>query len=137
MEDFSKYKIKDYKYWGVYVHQNQGYLGRCVIWCNRKDALDLTHATTKEQRELFIILKELKDASKKAFDSDWFNCAFLGNETRHLHVHFIPRYLSEKEFAGLTFKDERWGHSYRTDHNFITPDNVVEEVRLKLKKLLE
>lgn len=137
MKDFSKYKIKDYKYWGVYVHQNQGYLGRCIIWCNRKNALDLADATAEEQKELFIILKELKNASKKAFGSDWFNYAFLGNETKRLHAHFIPRYSSEKQFAGLTFKDERWGHNYRIDHSFITPDNVIQEVKLKLRKILE
>ena len=60
MEDFSKYKIKDYKYWQIFIHPNQGYLGRCVIWCKRKNALDLTDATKEEQKELFLVLKELK-----------------------------------------------------------------------------
>jgi hypothetical protein len=26
-KDFSKNLIKDYKYWSVYAHENQGYLG--------------------------------------------------------------------------------------------------------------
>lgn len=31
-EDFSKNLVKGYKYWEIYVHENQGYLGRCVVW---------------------------------------------------------------------------------------------------------
>ena len=53
MEHFSKYKIRDYKYWSISLHPNQGYLGRCVIWCKRGDALDLADATQEEQVELF------------------------------------------------------------------------------------
>jgi hypothetical protein len=38
MENLLKYKIKEYKYWTIFIHQNQGYLERCVIWRNRKNA---------------------------------------------------------------------------------------------------
>ena len=103
MEDFSKYKIKDYKHWSIFLHQNQGYLGRCVVWCNREDALDLADATPEEQRELFIVLSELGNAIKKAFQPNWLNYAFLGNETRHSHGHFIPRYAKPKVFEGGYF----------------------------------
>lgn len=136
MSDFSKYKIKDYKYWGVYIHENQGYLGRCVLWCEREDALDLADAAPEEREELFVVLKEMREACKKSFNSDWFNYAFLGNGTRHLHGHFIPRYSSEREFAGIVFKDERWGHNYRTNHDFKTPEDVLEKIRLKIKENL-
>ena len=136
MTDYSKFLVKEYKYWGVYVHENQSYLGRCVIWCDRADALDMTDATQEEQEELFLILKELKDASEKTFGSDWFNYAFLGNETQHLHGHFVPRYSVQKEFAGVIFTDERWGHNYRTDHTFVTPPEVLEKIRLKMSEAL-
>lgn len=134
MTDYSKFLIKKYKYWTVQVHENQGYLGRCIIWCNREDALDLSEATPEEQKELFEILPKLKTASERAFGGEWFNYAFLGNNTRHLHGHFIPRYSSEKKFAGIIFKDERWGHNWRTDHSFVTPANVLEEIRLKMSQ---
>lgn len=105
MENFSKYKIKDYKYWSIFLHKNQGYLGRCVIWCNRENALDLADATPEEQKELFVVLGELRNGAQKVFQPDWLNYAFLGNETRHLHGHFIPRYAEPKEFEGVTFSD--------------------------------
>ena len=34
-----------------------------------------------------------------AFLSEWFNFSFLGNETRHLHCHFVRRH--QLNFRGL------------------------------------
>lgn len=136
MTDFSKFLVRQYKHWGVYVHENQSYLGRCVVWCDRADARQLTDATEAERDELFSILKELQNASAAAFGGEWFNFAFLGNETPHLHCHFIPRYSTEKVFEGVLFKDERWGHNYRTDHAFITPPEVLEKVRQTMVDVL-
>lgn len=107
MVDYSEYLIKDYTHWSVSVYENQGYLGRCVVWCKREDALDLADATEDEQKELIKVLGELRGATKRAFQADWFNYAFLGNETRHLHCHFIPRYSGPRKFASTTFTDER------------------------------
>jgi diadenosine tetraphosphate (Ap4A) HIT family hydrolase len=137
MEDeFSRNLVKDYIHWAVYVHENQGYLGRCIIWCKRENALDLTDATPAEQQELFLILKDLYQATKKCFQADWFNYAFLGNGVRHLHCHFIPRYQSPRIFNGTTFEDKLWGHNYKTNHNFVTPPKLLERVRVELKQAL-
>ena len=133
---FSKYKIKDYQYWSVSLHPNQGFLGRCAVWRNREDALDLTDATPKEQRELFFILNELRKAIEKVFQPDLLNYAFLGNEKRHLHGHIIPRYAKAKEFAGTTFTDKLYGHNYQTDHNFSAPFEVLEKIKLRIKEAL-
>jgi diadenosine tetraphosphate (Ap4A) HIT family hydrolase len=134
--DYSKFLVKEYEHWAIYVHQNQGYLGRCIVWCKREDALDLADATEAEQKELITTLHDLREATKKAFQADWFNYAFLGNGTRHLHGHFIPRYASERTFEGVTFTDDRWGHNYKTNHDFITPPEVLETIKLKLKENL-
>ncbi|OGM99747.1 MAG: hypothetical protein A3B91_02390 [Candidatus Yanofskybacteria bacterium RIFCSPHIGHO2_02_FULL_41_29] len=136
MEDFSKYKMKDYKHWSVFIHPNQGYLGRCVVWCNREDALDFADATEEESTELVKVLKDLREAVKNAFQADWFNYALLGNETRHLHCHFIPRYSSERNFEGITFRDVLWGHNYKTDRGFETPQEVLEKIKTKLEENL-
>jgi len=136
MADYSKFLVKQYKYWGVYVHENQSYLGRCVIWCDREDAIQLTDANKEEQEELFIIIEELKIASENAFEGEWFNFSFLGNETHHLHGHFIPRYSSKKVFEGVTFVDKLWGHNYKTDKSFVTPLDVLEKIRLRMREHL-
>lgn len=137
MGDFSEYKIKEYKYWEVFIGQNQSYLGRCVVWCKRDNALDLTDATKEEVEELFLVLRELKEALIKAFQPDRFNYSFLGNKTRHLHCHFIPRYAEPKIFEGITFEDKLSGHNWQTDHNFITPEEVLDKIKLALANALK
>ena len=135
-KDFSKNLVKSYKYWDIYVHENQGYLGRCIIWCKRADAFDLTDATPEEQAELFLVLRDLREAAEKVFQPDWFNYSFLGNETRHLHCHFVPRYAKPKTFMNVIFEDKLYGHNYKTDHNFQTSVELLSEVRDKLKFVL-
>lgn len=128
-KDYSQNLIKDYRYWTLSVFENQGYLGRCVVWCKREDALDLTDATEGEQKELILILRELKSALEQSFQPDWMNYAFLGNGVRHLHAHVIPRYSKPRTFAGQEFKDVLYGQNYRTDHNFVTPSELLFAVR--------
>ena len=135
-EDFSKNLVKGYKYWEIYVHENQGYLGRCVVWCKRDNAFDLADATLEEQSELFLVLRDLREATKKVFQPDWFNYSFLGNETRHLHGHFIPRYAKQKTFMNVVFEDKLYGHNYKTDHSFKTSTELLVEVKDKLKSVL-
>ncbi len=132
MSDYSRFLIRQYSRWGVYIHENQSYLGRCVVWCDREDAFDLTDATLDEREELFLILPALKGAVERAFQCDWYNYSFLGNVVPHLHCHFIPRYKDERIFSGVAFKDERWGQNYRTDNSFSVSGDVLEKIRLRI-----
>jgi diadenosine tetraphosphate (Ap4A) HIT family hydrolase len=138
MEDYSHLTVKDYKFWSVQVHQNQSYLGRCVIWCIREDAEDLADANPGEQEELFKVLQDVRKAAMKAFGAEWFNYSFLGNETRHLHGHFIPRYSSPQVFEDVTFTDEQWGKNPHKGEkkDFIASPELLESIRLKLKESL-
>jgi len=136
MEDYSKDLIKDYKYWGVYIHKNQGILGRIYVWCKKEDALELPDATEEEQKELFKILKEMEIVLIKTFKPDMINYAFLGNATHHLHGHILPRYSKPVEFNGQTFIDKNWGHNYKTDHSFITTPELLEAVKGRIKENL-
>ena len=138
MEDYSRFTVKDYEFWSVQVHQDQSYLGRCVIWCKRRDAEDLADANENEQQELFKVLQDIRKATKSAFNAEWLNYSFLGNEARHLHGHFIPRYSSPREFNGIVFTDEQWGKNpYKgKKKDFTTTPEMLEAVRLKLTEVL-
>lgn len=140
MQDSEKYShniIKQYRYWTLYVHDNQQYLGRVYVWCRRENALDLMDATEEERKELFVILSQIKNALSTTFKPDWFNYAFLGNETQHLHGHIIPRYAIKKEFMGQVFEDKEWGHNWRTDKSFVTPPEIVQAVKEALQNNLK
>ena len=135
-EDFSKNLVKRYAYWEIYIHKNQGYLGRCIIWCKRENVLDLADATPEEQRELFLVLHDLREASKEVFQPDWFNYSFLGNVMPHLHGHFIPRYAKPRTFMGMTFTDELYGNHYDEDKDITVPEEVLQSMKNELAKAL-
>lgn len=137
MKDYSKYLIKDYNYWLVNIAKFQSYLGRCVIYCKRKDAVELGDATKEEQEELFLVINEMKATLQKAFQPDWYNYSFLGNETRHLHGHLVPRYEEKREFNSTTFRDEMWGHHYVTDRNFMISDEILMAIKERIKENLK
>lgn len=132
MNDYSNNLIKEYKYWDVFIHENQGALGRIYVWCKRESALDLPDVTQEEGKELFEILREMGSVLTKAFDPDMFNYAFLGNNTHHLHGHIVPRYSKPVEFNGQTFIDKNWGHNYRTDPDFVTSPELLNAVKSKI-----
>lgn len=126
MDDFEKLKIADCKYWSVYLHTNQYYLGRVYVWAKRDDAIDLMEATHEEIKELIEIGNEIKRSLGEMFQPDLMNYSSLGNETNHLHVHIIPRYKSPREFDGIEFIDERWGKNpspYNRD--FRVPESTL------------
>eukprot|EP01088_Endostelium_zonatum_P014858 TRINITY_DN3406_c0_g1_i1.p1 TRINITY_DN3406_c0_g1~~TRINITY_DN3406_c0_g1_i1.p1 ORF type:complete len:151 (+),score=31.32 TRINITY_DN3406_c0_g1_i1:250-702(+) len=131
---YAKYLIKEFNLWSLFIQENQSYLGRCVIWCKRAKALDLTDATEEEQKELFEVIKIAKDALTKAFNPDWFNYAFLGNETAHLHCHLIPRYKRTIQIQNVNFEDKNWGHNYITDPNFIISEELLQDLKNKIKQ---
>lgn len=129
--------IKEYKFWEVYLHENQYYLGRVYIWAKREDALDLFDITKEEREEYFKIGKELKKALGKLFKPDLYNYATLANVTSHLHTHFIPRYSSNRKFSGIIFNDERWGQNYAPyNKGFKVSEEVLIKIRDALKKEL-
>jgi diadenosine tetraphosphate (Ap4A) HIT family hydrolase len=136
MEEFEKNKIKEFKYWTVFLHENQGYLGRCVVYCRREDAVDLSEASEEEQTELIAILKALKLSIENNFQADWMNYAFLGNRLRHLHGHVIPRYSSVREFEGTVFKDKNWGQNYKTDHSFKISEELLQKIKSRISENL-
>lgn len=128
--------IKRGKYWTVLVNSNQCYLGMCMVKLNRH-LVDLFDIKKEEREELFEVMKQLRNALKQLFKPDLFNYSSLGNEVRHLHIHFIPRYEEKRTFQGIEFVDERWGHHYKPyNKEFKIPQDVLDELKNLIKQKL-
>jgi len=108
---FDELKLKEYRFWTVYLHKNQFYLGRAIIKLNRhiEDVADILEP---ESKELFSVIREYQDVLRRSFSPDLFNYAFLGNRDRHVHLHIIPRYASERVFGDIKFNDLDWGNPF-------------------------
>lgn len=132
-DPYAKYKIKEYQYWAVYLHQSQYFLGRVYIWSKRKGFVGLQHATLEEWQELQVVLREVERVLSEIWQPDLFNEASLGNLTAQCHMHIIPRYRLARVFQGEMFRDERWGQNYAPyNYDFKVSEEMLQKIRRKI-----
>jgi len=111
-KNFEHMKIQDYKYWRLYLHECQSYIGRVYLLNNNTKASDFIELPLDEREEFFQIGVKIKMTLKDLFFPDKMNYAALSNVFEKLHVHFIPRYKTKRIFEGIEFVDTRWGQNY-------------------------
>ena len=136
--DYEQLKIKSYKYWDLYLHENQCYLGRTFVQLKEEEGVDDFLAIDGDVRdEFFLIGQEMKTALNTLFKPDKMNYAALSNTSPVIHVHIIPRYQEQREFADLLFKDSRWGQNYAPyDKSFTIDQDVLFQIRDAIKEQL-
>lgn len=131
---FSETVLKEYENWEIQLFLNQYYLGRSIIKLKRH-AVDITDLSKNEREELFEkVFPELENAVGELFSPDLYNQATLGNDCRHFHIHFIPRYSSDRELNGEVFSDKNWNEDYRASP---TEHNIRDETFEKIEKRIE
>jgi diadenosine tetraphosphate (Ap4A) HIT family hydrolase len=137
--DYEQLRIKSYKYWDLYLHENQCYLGRVFVQLKDDIGVDDFLAIQGEAREeFFFIGEQVKSALNTLFQPDKMNYAALSNNSPVIHVHIVPRYKESREFAGMVFKDERWGQNYAPyDKSFTVDESVLFQIRDALKENLK
>lgn len=131
-QKFSDTVMKEYEHWELQLFTDQNYLGRSLIKLKRH-AVDLTDLRPEEREEFFEqVLPELEDALDELFGPDLYNHATLGNDCRHFHFHVIPRYSSERKFAGEKFMDENWNSHYKDSSDNDTSKEVFNQIMHKI-----
>lgn len=136
--DYEKLKIKSFKHWDLYLHENQCYLGRTFVQLKDESGIeDFLDIKGEVREEFFQIGQSLKKALKTLFKPDKMNYAALSNASPVIHMHIIPRYKEPREFNGVIFKDTRWGQNYAPyDRSFITSESILFKIRDALKEQL-
>ncbi len=128
--DYEQLKIKSYNHWDLYLHENQCYLGRVFVLLKDKDVEDFLAIEGETREEFFKIGEDIKKTLKMLFQPDKMNYAALSNTSPVIHVHIIPRYKESRAFAGVVFKDERWGKNYAPyDRTFELDKSVLFQIR--------
>jgi diadenosine tetraphosphate (Ap4A) HIT family hydrolase len=129
--DYEKLKIKSYKYWDLYLHENQCYIGRVFLLLKADNNVDDFLAVQGDARnEFFQKGNEIKNALKTLFQPDKMNYAALSNTSPAIHVHVVPRYKEPREFAGMVFVDTRWGKNYAPyDKSFVLEELMLFKIR--------
>jgi diadenosine tetraphosphate (Ap4A) HIT family hydrolase len=119
--------VRESAHWRIAINRNQNLLGKLLIALRRHEeaVAELTPAEWSELRD------ELRWAIGRlagAFQPDHFNCAFLQNEDRHVHLHVIPRYARPRTCAGVEFGDPDWPGHYRPGVEFLAPPDVIAAI---------
>jgi diadenosine tetraphosphate (Ap4A) HIT family hydrolase len=135
--DYEADLLRQYENGGVYLHENQTYLGRSYISLARDGEVDpFTDTTPDEQSELLVVVSGLKTALNKLYQPNLLNYANLRNTWKHCHWHVIPRYNSERVVLGHAFEDPNWGKNYAPYPDFPVPDDVYEKIKTDLSTVL-
>lgn len=131
--DYEKLKIKSYRHWEVYLHENQCYLGRMFILLKEgghENVEDFLAIEGEVRDEFFLVGEAVKKALQVLFKPDKMNYAALSNVSEKIHVHMVPRYKDTREFAGKLFTDTRWGKNYAPyDRSFVLEEPVLFSIR--------
>lgn len=88
--------------WRVVLNLNQDRLGKCMLVLSRHEE-DVCNLTPEETDDLWAAFRRVKAALTACFQPDHFNYMFLMNQDAHVHLHVIPRYQSQRTFAGIEF----------------------------------
>lgn len=132
----NKYKegfVKEYNHWVLEVSFRQHTLGCFIIFCKRQ-VEKISELNKDELTELGLVMRRLEEALLKnpKFSPDRFNYLQLGNALHNLHFHGIPRYKSNRDFAGKIWKDKAFGHP-----PIWSSEEVSGGLVLKIKKEIE
>lgn len=119
-------------HWTLILNENQATLGRAFFALNRHEA-DVAALSEAELTALWAFLRETKQALTALFAPDHFNYMFLMNLTPHVHFHIFPRYASEREFAGQTWADSRYGDHYDPDETRTIDDATRDALAAALR----
>ncbi|HVQ43419.1 MAG TPA: hypothetical protein VMT30_00410 [Candidatus Saccharimonadia bacterium] len=136
--DYEQYPLKRYRFWSVYLHYNQAYLGRCYIALNRSGNLDpFSDTTVAERAELESVVGDVRAALNVLYGPSLFNYANFRNTWPRCHWHVIPRYETAKTIGGVEFRDDNWGKNYAPyDRNFSIPRTLLLQIKADISREL-
>jgi diadenosine tetraphosphate (Ap4A) HIT family hydrolase len=113
----------------IVLINDQNYRGYCrVDLINHvKEMADLDEET---RNEFMGVIFQTEKIIKEYLQPDKINLASLGNITRHLHWHIIPRYFSDNHFP-----ESIWSEKKRNDINKFSKVQELEFIKYVNNKL--
>ena len=135
--------ISKTKYWEIYLHPDQYYLGRCVVVVKR-DVASMSGLSNEEWLDFAKLVKKIEAGFKKAFGATMFNWTCLMNGAYQespakpwVHWHLRPRYGKSVKFAGMKFEDKEFGHHYARSTDRLVSLDIEEKIIKAARKVLD
>ncbi len=96
--------IKEYQHWVILLRPQQVTLGSLVL-ASKDKSQAMSELSPDAFMELSQVTKEIESALKNLFDYDKINYLVLMMVDKYVHFHVVPRYMSDKVFNDISFKD--------------------------------
>ncbi len=122
-------------YWRLVLNTNQNLLGKCFLVL-RRHVESVTALSAAEWSALQPEIARATHILEVAFRPDHFNYAFLQNQDRHVHLHILPRYATERRFEGLLFWDPEYPSHYDPSHTQRLPEAQLTSLANTLRHSL-
>jgi diadenosine tetraphosphate (Ap4A) HIT family hydrolase len=99
--------IAEYEHWVVLLRPAQPTLGSLVL-AAKGDATAFSELAPPAYQELGTAIRDIEDALASAVRYEKINYLMLMMADPNVHFHVIPRYLGERQAAGLSIADTGW-----------------------------
>jgi diadenosine tetraphosphate (Ap4A) HIT family hydrolase len=99
--------LADFERWWLLLRPAQVTLGSLVLVC-KDEARRLGEISPAASAELAPVAARIEAVLSSAFQHDKINYLMLMMVDPDVHFHVLPRYASERSFAGQVFRDDAW-----------------------------
>jgi diadenosine tetraphosphate (Ap4A) HIT family hydrolase len=124
--------VKEYNDWIILCRFDHVTLGSLVLMC-KDDVKEFSKISKESFAELPQIISEIELKIKELFKNDKINYLMLMMTDPVVHFHIIPRYSSDREFEGFTFKDFNWPKKPDIDLLNKIDEDMLLKITLKLR----
>lgn len=99
--------VKEYEFWVLLLRPEQLTIGSLML-INKSEATSMGELSAEAFAELSQVTADTEKALDAAFAKEKINYLCFMLRDPHVHFHVLPRYSTDKTFAGLTFSDPTW-----------------------------
>ncbi len=118
--------VKEYDHWIVLCRNEQQTLGSLIL-VSKEEVTMFSELSKESFGELQKVIKEIEETLKKTFQHDRINYLAFMMYNPLVHMSIIPRYATDRVFAGHTFRDFSW-----PGLPDLSKQNVVDQATLLL-----
>ena len=124
--------VKEYNNWVILCRFNHMTLGSLVLFC-KDDVNEFSKISKESFAEFPQVITEIETKTKELFQNDKINYLMLMMVDPVVHFHVLPRYSSDREFEGFTFKDFSWPKKPDLDLMNKIDEDMLLKITLKLR----
>ena len=117
--------------WAVLLRPAQVTLGSLVLLC-KEPATRFGDIGPAASAELHRVVGRIERVLAEAFANDKINYLMLMMVDPDVHFHVLPRYASERSYAGIRFTDDAWPGPPQITSRHEVPETVLATLRADL-----